>query len=112
MRFAINLRSDLAKLSDAELSSELQRLKEYWKARFESEPRFGSVRGVLFYADGWPFGRGPIFARWAYKILIGYFWPYRGRRGTLYLVECEIKDLNDEIQRRLKARITAPLGVQ
>jgi hypothetical protein len=112
VRFAINLRSDLTTLNDAELSSELQRFKEYRKARFESEPRFGSVKGIVGYADGWPFGRGPVYARWAYKIWIGYFWPYRGRRGTLYLVECEIKDINDEIQRRPRARTTAPQGIR
>jgi hypothetical protein len=108
MRFGINLRSDLAKLSDAELAAELDRLCEYRKARFSSTPRVGSLKGMIWYGLEWPFGRGPIHARLAYKIWIGYFWIFRGPRGTLYLTECEIKDLRDEIRRRVRARRAAP----
>lgn len=112
MSFAINLRRDLIKLSDGELKLELERLERYRKDRFESEPRVGSAKGILYYGVEWPFGRGPIRARWAYKIWIGYFWPFRGRRGTLYLVECEIKDLNDEIRRRQRDPTIAPLKIR
>jgi len=108
MRFAINLRTDLKKLSDAELGLEFERLIQYRVDRFGSEPRVGSFKGIIYHGPEWPFGRGPIHARWAYRIWIGYFWIFRGRRGTLYLVECEIEDLDDEIQRRSKAkRVTA-----
>ena len=112
MRFGINLRSDLAKLSDAELAAELDRLCEYRKARFASTPRVGSLKGMIWYGPEWPFGRGPVHARWAYKIWIWYFWPFRGPRGTLYLVECEIKDLRDEIQHRASARKVAPWAMR
>src|SRR5262249_55664957 len=80
MGFGINLRSDLAKVSDAELAAELDRLCEYRKARFAT-PRVGSLKGMIWYGPEWPFGRGPIHARWAYKIWIWYFWPFRGPRG-------------------------------
>ena len=49
MRFGINLRSDLAKLSDAELAAELDRLCEYRKARFALTPRVGSLKGMIWY---------------------------------------------------------------
>src|SRR5262249_45766163 len=112
MRFGINLRSDLAKLSDAGLAAELDRLCEYRKARFASTPRVGSPKGMIWYGPEWPFGRGPIHARWAYKIWIWYFWPFRGPRGTLYLVECEIKDRRDEIQHRASTRKVAPWALR
>jgi hypothetical protein len=104
MRFGINLRSDLKKLSDAELASELDRFIDYRDTRFKSVPSVGGFKGILWYGIEWPFGRGPIHARIAYKIQICYFWIFRGPRGTLYLVECEIKDLLDEMERR-KAHI-------
>jgi hypothetical protein len=107
MRFGINLRSDLAKLTDAELAAELDRMIEYRQSRFASSPSVGSLRGTLVNGD-WPFGRGPIHARIAYKLQIGYFWIFRGPRGTQYLVECEIKDLRDEIERRVTARRARP----
>ena len=59
MRFGINLRSDLAKLSDGELAAELDRLCDYKKARFASTPRVGSLKGMVWYGPEWPFGRGP-----------------------------------------------------
>jgi len=100
VRVAINLRTDLARLNDAELHAELARMELYRDTRFKSEPAVGSFKGIIHHGIEWPFGRGPIYARWAYKVWIGYFWIFRGRRGTLYLVECEIRDLRDEIERR------------
>ncbi|SRR6266851_6487602 len=108
MRLGINLRSDLRELNDNELAAEFDRLRKYRDARFRTAPRVGSLKGALYYGIEWPFGRGPIHARFAYKIWIGYFWIFRGPRGTLYLVECEIKDLRDEIERRARTRRTAP----
>jgi hypothetical protein len=103
--FGINLRSDLAKRSDAELAAEFERLCEYRLTRFGAAPAVGSFRGFFRYGFAWwPSGRGFLRARWAYKLNIGYFWIFRGPVGTQYLVECEIKDLRDEIQRRVNAR--------
>jgi hypothetical protein len=102
MAWVINLRSDLAKLSDSELVGELDRLSKYHSSRFGSAPKVGSLSLRGWWRSGfvWPFGRGPLYARWAYRIWIGYYWPFRGPTGTQYMVECEIKDLRDEMQRR------------
>jgi hypothetical protein len=113
MRLGINLRSDLAKLGDAELAAEFNRLSDYRKTRFGSAPDVGNLSRLFRfgYVLGWPFGRGPIRHRIAYKIQICYFWPFRGPVGTQYLVECEIKDLHDEIKRRAELRRTGPWAV-
>jgi hypothetical protein len=58
MAWGINLRSDLAKLSDGELAGELGRLLEYHSSRFGSAPAVGSRRGWWRYGFTWPFGRG------------------------------------------------------
>jgi hypothetical protein len=105
MAWGINLRNDLARLSDSELAEELDRLCEYRSSRFGSAPAVGSLRGFFRYHFAWPlFGRGPVHARWAYRFWIGYYWIFRGPVGTQYLVECEIKDLRDELQRREKRK--------
>jgi hypothetical protein len=108
MRLGINLRSDLARLSDAELATQLDRLEDYYNSRFGSFPVVGSLKGQLFYGPEWLFGRGPIHARTAYKIQIAYHWIFRGPRGTQYLVECDLKDLRDERRRRAAERETSP----
>ena len=107
MRFGINLRRDLARRSDADLAAELDRMLEYRQTRFGSSPPVGSLKGMIFSGAEWPFGRGPFHAL-AYKIQIGYFLCFRGPRGSQYLVECEIQDLRDEIERRVKRRNTSP----
>ena len=104
MAWGVNLRSDLAKLGDRELAEELDLLLEYHSSRFGSAPAVGSLRGLFRYGFAWPFGRGPLYARWAYRFWIGYYWPFRGPSGTQYLVECEMKDLRDEMQRRIEER--------
>jgi hypothetical protein len=112
MRLGINLRRDLAKRSDADLAAELDRMLEYRQTRFGTTPPVGSLKGHLYYGVEWPFRRGPFHARLAYKIQIGYYLCFRGPRGTLYLVECEIKDLRDEIERRAKRRTTSSWSVR
>jgi hypothetical protein len=103
MRLGINLRSDLARLSDSELAAEFDRMCEYRSSRFgTSAPEVGSLRGFLRYGFIWPFRRGPLHARWAYRFWICYYGIFRGPAGTQYLVECEIKDLRDEMHRRAK----------
>jgi hypothetical protein len=92
MSWGINLRTDLAKLSDSDLAAELDYLTRYRSTRFGSAPLVGSFRGTWRYGFGfWP-RRGWIYARWAYRARIGYFGPFRGPMGTQYLVECEIED--------------------
>src|SRR5215469_11906339 len=98
MRWGINLRRDLTRLSDGELAEQLSRLTEYRTSRFGSAPPVGSVRRFVWSGVHWPFGRGPVHARWAYRFWIGYYWIFRGPLGTQYLVECEIKDVLDEMR--------------
>ena len=101
----INLRADLARLSDSYLAAEFDHMIEYRSARFGTAPAVGSLGGLFRYGFAWwPGGRGLIRARWAYQLRIGYFGPFRGPMGTQYLVECEIKDLRDEMQRRVQMR--------
>lgn len=105
MYWGINLRADLARLSDTDLAAELNHMIDYRLARFGTAPAIGSLRGLFRYGFArWPSGRGLIRARWAYRLRIGYFGPFRGPMGTQYLVECEIKDLRDEMQRRVLMR--------
>lgn len=105
MDWGINLRHDLAKLDDSELAAGFDYLVDYRLARFGTAPPVGSLRGFFRYGfSRWPAGRGFIRAQWAYELRIGYVWPFRGALGTQYLVECEIADLRDEIERRVQAR--------
>jgi len=105
MCWGVNLRADLARLNDWDLAAEFERMIEYRLTRFGTAPPVGSLRGLFRYGFAWwPGGRGFIRARWAYQLRIGYFWPFRGPMGTQYLVECEIKDLRDEMQRRVRRR--------
>ncbi len=102
MAWGINLRSDLAQLSNAELSAEIDRLTKYHSSRFGCAPPVGNLspRGLWRTGLIWPFGRGPLRARWAYRFWIFYYWPFRGPIGTQYMVECELADLRDEARRR------------
>jgi hypothetical protein len=105
MCWAINLRGDLARLNDSDLAAEFSRMCDYRLERFGSAPAVGSLGGLFRYGFAWwPSGRGLIHARWAYRLRMGYFWIFRGPVGTQYLVECEIKDLRDEMQRRVLMR--------
>jgi hypothetical protein len=53
-----------------------------------------------------PFGRGPFHARIFYRVM-GFFYGgsfSKDSLGNLYVLDCEIKDLRDEMQRRVTAR--------
>jgi len=106
MRLQINLRGDLAKLNDEELA---RRVEETWHA-YEVSTAKARIRV-------WASWRGPIKHPWAYRFLsfaglstgvfsfslgAGPFLHYDGM-GT-HLIVCEIKDLHDEVQRRINAR--------
>jgi hypothetical protein len=105
LRLGFNLRGDLAKLGDDELAGHLQRCIERreWLAS-----RAGDAPNRWLYRLGlaMPFGRGPFRARIFYQAM-GLI--YGGRLtghslGDLYVVDCEIKDVMDELKRRLKTR--------
>jgi hypothetical protein len=106
VRFGVNLRRDLAKLSDDELADRLQSSldrREALAARFDDSSLWRYRHGLLM-----PFGRGFLHARILYKIIAACCdGPLTGRSlGDLYMLDCEIKDLRDEMRRRLKTRRT------
>jgi hypothetical protein len=108
MALVLNLRGDLAKLGDAELA---ERLGAAWKAH-EAAQQASKPVGL------WYSRRGPIRHPWAYRLFsvsgVGAgisgqwlgFGPFL--RSIAYddmdLTLCEIKDLTDEIQRRIAQR--------
>jgi hypothetical protein len=107
MRFTINLRGDLVKLSDAELAIRLEQAWQRYNAARERE----AAATKLWYSR-----RGPLRHPWAYRLLsvVGVsngFGMYFGlgqliRRGymDMHLTLCEIRDLNDEIGRRVTGK--------
>ena len=108
MRLGINLRGDLAKLPDEELASHFEKCVAYreWLA-----PRAGDLANRWLYEVGlaMPFGRGPVHARIFYRLmglLYGGSWNgLNGRSpGDLFVLDCEIKDIVDEMQRRVLAK--------
>jgi hypothetical protein len=105
MRFGINLRGDLAKLSDSEITAEFDRLFAERQALEASMPTAWSARKWQWNTWPWTWlGRGPVHARICYKLAAIYFGPAKNIHGALYLLECEIKDVRDEIQRRIDGR--------
>jgi hypothetical protein len=104
VRFGVNLRGDLAKLSDDELADHLQSSldrREALAARFDDTGPWQYRYGFMM-----PFGRGLLHARILYRIMAAWCdGPLTGRSlGDLYMLDCEIKDLRDEMRRRVKAR--------
>jgi len=102
VRLGINLRGDLAKLGDDELASQFEKCLAYreWLA-----PRAGDGASRALYQSGFamPFGRGLLHARIFYRAMgLIYGGPLNGRSpGDLYVLDCEIKDIRDELKRRL-----------
>jgi hypothetical protein len=108
LRLGINLRGDLAKFQDDELASHFERCVTYreWLASHA-----GDRANRWFYESGlaMPFGRGPLHARVCYRLmgfLYGGSWNgLNGRSlGDLFVLDCEIKDIVDEMKRRARAR--------
>lgn len=98
-----NLRGDLAKLDAASLNDRIEQFfAEYERLRAP----IGSISPVRapfrFEFAGRPRSRGPFRALIFYQINLliwgEFYWT---RDGRLYLVECEIKDMLDECQRRI-----------
>jgi len=107
MGFSINLRGDLAKLSDAELAT---RLDEAWQTYTALQAKF--PRRKLSYSE-----RGLIRHPLAYRFLsvLGVSGPGYGYFGTApnvigpkywhpHLILCDIRDLTDEAQHRIDKR--------
>lgn len=103
MRLGINLRGDLAKLSDHELSEQLEAsiAQRDWLI---SETKNAPNRWAYRLGIAMPFGRGLLHARLFYRLLgrlsVG---AVTGQSlGDLYVVECEIKDIMDELKHRVR----------
>ena len=106
MRFSINLRGDLAKLSDAKL---LERLKMAWQAYEAADEKLKGRKTSLWWSS-----RGLIRHPWAYRWLswvgisgpaftffVGWYpAPPRDAVMAMHLAFCEIRDIQDEFERR------------
>ena|SRR5215831_10811235 len=98
-----NLRGDLAKLSETAIGAELDRLLDERQALYDSIPSISADQKWLYrHGFMFSFGRGLFHSRLFYKLTGGYFGPFKNNPfGTLYRYDCEIKDILDEIQRRV-----------
>ncbi len=119
---AVNLRSDLAQLSDDELAA---RLQNAWQAYDQADKGWGWSRPVMS-------GRGPVRHPRAYRFLAALSGATNGHwidlllaaafsgKATerflrsadpgvdLHLTLCEIHDLTDELERRVAKRHRRP----
>ncbi|KGT78828.1 hypothetical protein MA20_15785 [Bradyrhizobium japonicum] len=106
MRLGINLRGDLARLTDPEIA---ETLRYQWNEFEATQARSKSTLRLSM--------RGPIRHPWAYRLLslgcvtgpglsayLGNIWLGLFSRERLHLIMCEIRDLQDEIQSRLAAK--------
>jgi hypothetical protein len=105
LRLGLNLRGDLAKLTDDELAGCLQNELD---RRERLAAHLGKSLNIWLYQQGFgmPFGRGLLHARIFYKVM-GFFYggSLSGKSlGDLYVLDCEIKDIRDELQRRVSVR--------
>jgi hypothetical protein len=109
MRFGINLRGDLAKLSDAELAARLDSAWQTYQVTRNKPARWpvlwhsrrGPIRHPgayrLFYVAG-------SVAAWTAGFLGAPANPGWKARMDGHLAICEIQDLTNEIERRMAAR--------
>ena len=105
MRFGINLRGDLAKLDDAEIASRFEGLISEMETKHK----------VVYQVGKWS-ARGALHARIFYKIqavIFGVLGAFGGNSLVtpsgieLYLLGCELADVRDEIERRVRRQKTA-----
>jgi hypothetical protein len=105
VRFGINLRGDLAKLSDAEIASKFEGLIAGRETMYRAVPLTAGNKWLYQRGLGKPLGRGPLHARIFYKLLgLGYLSFRNPSLYDLYLLDCELKDTRDEIERRVRRR--------
>ncbi len=102
--FGINLRGDLTKLSDAEIAAEFDRLLADREKHYPSAPALWSFRALWHYGFTLLVPRGLLHAPVFYKAAVGHFGPFKSRLSALYLLDCELLDVRDEIQRRVEER--------
>jgi hypothetical protein len=106
MRWGINLRGDLAKLSDADIASRLETMMAERDALYRAVPFSYGNKWLYQRGVGILFGRGLLHARIFYRF---YALQYLGSPlSELYLLDCELKDLRDEIKRRVTQKKAIP----
>ncbi|MGY2908203.1 hypothetical protein [Bradyrhizobium sp. URHC0002] len=112
MRIGMNLRGDLAKLDDAEIASRYEALIREKEVRILEAPKYARHR-LLDRLWTILFGRGLFHARIFYKINALIFGGLAALKGhellmpsdyNAYLSECELKDVTDEMKRRIALR--------
>ena len=107
MRFGINLRGDLAKLDDGDIASRLETLMAEREALYRAVPFSSGNKWLYQRGVGIVFGRGPLHARFFYRF---YALQYLGSSlSELYLLDCELKDVRDEIKRRMGQKKAIPV---
>jgi hypothetical protein len=108
MRFGINLRGDLAILTDAEIASMFEILTSRREDTYRATPFQTGNKWLYQRGLGMPLGRGPFHARIFYRFLgLSYFnYSKNSSLYDLYLLDCELKDIRDEIERRVRRRQT------
>jgi hypothetical protein len=121
MRFGIKLRGDLAKPDDAEIASRYEALIAEKVARHKANPSQALGSKWLYRIGEWMIWRGPFHARIFYKaqlVLLSIWAGYKTGDWVIpdvdgYLQECELKDVTDEIRRRIRHRAKQrdPAGV-
>jgi hypothetical protein len=112
MRLGINLRGDLAKLDDIEIAARHEELIARKEAELGALPsRARNKLGLRLHSL--LLARGPFHARIFYRIqwfVFALFATVKSHSLMLpsdydaYLLECELKDVRDEIKRRIAAR--------
>jgi hypothetical protein len=107
MRFGINLRGDLAKLSDAEIAARFEALIAGREPMHRALPGFSGNKWLYQRGLGLLFGRGLLHARIFYKFYgLQYLSFGKPSLYDLYLLDCELKDVRDELKRRVARRET------
>ena len=109
MRFGINLRGDLAKLTDAEIASMFETLMSKRETTYQAAPFQAGNKWLYQKGFGMPLGRGPFHAPVFYRFLgLSYVNIFRSPSlYDIYLLDCELKDIRDEIERRVRRQKTA-----
>ena len=106
MRFGINLRGDLAKLDDGDIASRLETLMAEREALYRAVPFSSGNKWLYQRGVGMVFGRRLLHARIFYRF---YALQYLGSSlSELYLLDCELQDVRDEIKRRMRQKKLFP----
>lgn len=110
MRWGINLRGDLAKLDDAGIASMFEKLMQEREALYQRMSDPLGEKWLYQKGIGMIFGRGLLHARIFYR-LYGFTYRFSSFPFTkrphiydLYLLDCELRDIQDELRRRLKQK--------